>query len=165
MIEDPNQNLKQFLQLCDAFKYNGVSDDAIRLRLFPFSLIDNVFSWLDLQALGSITTWDELAGKFLQKFFPISKAKGVDANVRSGLDGAAGGALMNRTYEDGYEIIENMAFNSCQWPNERFTYGLKPVTVKAIQEDDKYQQIVDSLNRIESASTPSMHGGDKSLFH
>ncbi|KAA3484989.1 hypothetical protein EPI10_007037 [Gossypium australe] len=33
------------------------------------------------------------------------------------------------------------------------------------QEDDKYQQIVDRLNRNESASTSSIHGGDKSLFH
>ncbi|KAA3462065.1 Retrotransposon gag protein [Gossypium australe] len=45
---------------------NLVTDDAIRLWLFPFSLIDNAFSWLDSQTLGSITTWDEF-------FFPISK--------------------------------------------------------------------------------------------
>ncbi|XP_052478429.1 uncharacterized protein LOC128033971 [Gossypium raimondii] len=45
MTEDSNQYLKQFLQLYDTFKYNGVTDDTIRLRLFPFSLIDNAFSW------------------------------------------------------------------------------------------------------------------------
>ncbi|KAA3466057.1 Retrotransposon gag protein [Gossypium australe] len=39
---------------------------------------------------------------------------GLDANVKFRLDRAAGGALMNRTYEDAYEIIENMALNYCQ---------------------------------------------------
>ena len=65
---------------------------------------------------------------------------------------------MSRTYQDTYGIIENMALNSDQWKIERLTYGQKTATVKAIQDDDKYQQIVDSLNYTKSASTPSMHG-------
>lgn len=72
MIEDPNQHLKQFVQLCDTLKY-VVIDDAFHLQLFPFSLYDNVYEWLDLQEPSSITTWDELAGKFLHKIFPISR--------------------------------------------------------------------------------------------
>ena len=36
--EDLNAHILNFLEVCDTVKYNGVSDDAIRLRLFPFSL-------------------------------------------------------------------------------------------------------------------------------
>ena len=36
--EDSNAHILNFLEVCDTVKYNGVSDDAIRLRLFPFSL-------------------------------------------------------------------------------------------------------------------------------
>ncbi|KAA3472892.1 Retrotransposon gag protein [Gossypium australe] len=39
---------------------------------------------------------------------------GLDENLRSRLDGATGGALMNRTYEDVYQLIGNMTMNSCQ---------------------------------------------------
>ena len=55
------------------FKQNGVSDDAIRLRLFPFTLKDKAKSWLNSLPSGSITTWDQLASSFLNKYFPPSK--------------------------------------------------------------------------------------------
>ena len=36
--EDPNMHLMNFLAICDSYKQNGVSDEGVRLRLFPFSL-------------------------------------------------------------------------------------------------------------------------------
>ena len=38
--EDPNLHLSVFLQYADTVKANGVIPEAIRLRLFPFSLRD-----------------------------------------------------------------------------------------------------------------------------
>jgi len=54
-------------------KLNGVSSDAIWLRLFPFLLRDKVRAWLHSLLSGCITTWDELTRAFLAKFFPPSK--------------------------------------------------------------------------------------------
>lgn len=36
--EDPNAHIASFLEMCDTFNCNGITDDAIRLRLFPLSL-------------------------------------------------------------------------------------------------------------------------------
>ena len=68
--EDPNVHIANFSGICDTFKHNGVTDDAIQLRLFPFSLRDKAKVWLNSLPPGIITTWEELAQKFLVKYFP-----------------------------------------------------------------------------------------------
>ncbi|KAI4325824.1 hypothetical protein MLD38_031187 [Melastoma candidum] len=71
--DEPNAHIASFLEICDTFKSNGVSDDVIRLRLFPFSLRNKAKAWLYSLSPGSITTWDDLAREFLTKFFPPMK--------------------------------------------------------------------------------------------
>ena len=36
--DDPNVHLRNFDQICSTFKINMASDNAIQLRIFPFSL-------------------------------------------------------------------------------------------------------------------------------
>ena len=50
-------------------KQTNVFEDALRLRLFPFSLRGKALDRLERLPNNSITTWDELADKFIAKFF------------------------------------------------------------------------------------------------
>ena len=72
--EDLNAHILNFLEVCDTVKYNGVSNDAIWLRLFPLSLKEKAKHWLISEPLDSITSWDDLSNKFLARFFPLAKA-------------------------------------------------------------------------------------------
>ncbi|KAK3189687.1 hypothetical protein Dsin_029248 [Dipteronia sinensis] len=42
-------------------RYNEVSEDLIKLKLFPFSLRDKAKAWLQLLPTDSIIIWDQLA--------------------------------------------------------------------------------------------------------
>ncbi|GKC07531.1 reverse transcriptase domain-containing protein [Tanacetum coccineum] len=53
-------------------KVNGVSDDVLRLYLFPYSLQHRAAEWFDRLPRNSITTFDQMAKIFLGKYFPPS---------------------------------------------------------------------------------------------
>ena len=56
VIEDPNAHLVIFLEIYDTIKMNGVSENAIRLRLFPFSLKDKAKIWLHSHTPNTFNT-------------------------------------------------------------------------------------------------------------
>ena len=72
-MDDPNLHLSMFLQYANTVKNNGVSQEAIRLHLFPFFLRDRARAWLQSLPANSVTSWDELKKVFLAKYFPPSK--------------------------------------------------------------------------------------------
>ena len=56
LTENPHIHLRNFLAKCDTIKLNEISADAIRLRLFPFSLTDKANDWLLNEEPNSFTT-------------------------------------------------------------------------------------------------------------
>ncbi|XP_061354022.1 uncharacterized protein LOC133298711 [Gastrolobium bilobum] len=164
--EDPHLHLKNFMDVADNFKMQGVTSDALRLKLFPYSLSNGAKIWLNTLPPNSIRRWEGLAENFLIKFFPPTKAAqlrndismfqqfdgeslyeswdrfkellwrcpnhgipewiqmetfyyGLNGKTKDIVDASSGGALLDKTYTEAYEILEKMAYNNYQWSTER----------------------------------------------
>ena len=81
--ENPNAHLPKFFAKCDTININGASSDAIRLRLFPFSLRDRASDWLQNEEPNSFTTWEILSKAFLNKYFPTGKTAKLRTEIIS----------------------------------------------------------------------------------
>ncbi|KAK8503470.1 hypothetical protein V6N12_066159 [Hibiscus sabdariffa] len=66
--ENARQHLKSFLEICNSFKIHGVSNDVLKLKLFPYSLRDKAKTWLNNLQPCSLQSWTQLCRSFLAKF-------------------------------------------------------------------------------------------------
>ncbi|GKB15532.1 reverse transcriptase domain-containing protein [Tanacetum coccineum] len=66
------EHIDKFLEVTQHKKQSGVSDDALRLSLFPYSLTHHATAWYDRLPRNSIHSFDEMMRKFLSKYFPPS---------------------------------------------------------------------------------------------
>ncbi|GJR34892.1 putative ribonuclease H-like domain-containing protein [Tanacetum coccineum] len=71
--EDANEHIEKFLEIVDLFHIPNISIDQVMLRAFPMSLTGAVIRWLRNKPSGSITTWEDLKTKFLNKYCPTSR--------------------------------------------------------------------------------------------
>ncbi|XP_022859966.1 uncharacterized protein LOC111380597, partial [Olea europaea var. sylvestris] len=81
--ENPNMHISRFLRNCQNFHAPGVNEDAIKLRLFPFTLRDAALEWLDAEPHASITTWEELIRKFCNNFFPPARVAKIRLEIQT----------------------------------------------------------------------------------
>ena len=54
--ENPYLYLKEFDEVCATLQYNNITDDVVRLKLFPFSLKEKAKSWLHSLRPNTIRT-------------------------------------------------------------------------------------------------------------
>jgi hypothetical protein len=65
--EDPNLHLQAFVQLCQTFNRDGVTQDQMRARLFPFSLLGKALQWFYSQPAETVEDWNALMRAFMKE--------------------------------------------------------------------------------------------------
>ena len=79
--EDPHKHLKEFHVVCSTMRPQGVDEEQIKLRAFPFSLDGAAKDWLYYLPPIAITNWDGLRRIFLEKFFPASRTAATSFSI------------------------------------------------------------------------------------
>src|SRR3954471_16116680 len=70
--EDANKHLQRFLTMSTTIKIEGHTEEAKKLRMFPFTLAEEAEEWFYSLPAGSITSWEEMEKVFLNEYFPAS---------------------------------------------------------------------------------------------
>nr|GEV06975.1 reverse transcriptase domain-containing protein [Tanacetum cinerariifolium] len=83
--DDANTHLDKFLHVTQSIKLNGVTGDALRLYLFPYSLKHHATAWFDRLPRNYINTFEQMAKMFLGKYSPpsmVTKLRNEITNFR-----------------------------------------------------------------------------------
>ena len=74
-------HLNTFTEICDMMRIKYVNSNAVKLRLFPFSLRGKAKDWLLALPKGTITSWDECTNIFMTRFFPLAMTMQLRSNI------------------------------------------------------------------------------------
>ncbi|GKE27154.1 reverse transcriptase domain-containing protein, partial [Tanacetum coccineum] len=80
---DPHDHIREFLVICNMFRYGETQSEAVKLLIFLFSLCDKAKTWFNELNKESITSWDQMRKAFINKFFPPSLFNRLLLEIRS----------------------------------------------------------------------------------
>ncbi|GJV33848.1 reverse transcriptase domain-containing protein [Tanacetum coccineum] len=80
---DPHDHIREFLAICDMFKYGETQSEAVKLLIFPYSLCDEAKTRFNELNEESITSWEQMRRVFINRFFPPSLFNRLLLEIRS----------------------------------------------------------------------------------
>ncbi|GJT91103.1 reverse transcriptase domain-containing protein [Tanacetum coccineum] len=140
--DDPHSHIRRFTKITQTVKLNNVPSDVVKLLLFSFSLEGAARTWLEKEPPNSITTWNDLVSKFVNRFFPPSKT----TNLRNEITRFQ--QRFGETFSEAWDRFKDL-LNKC--PH----YGFSPLHQIDTFYNSLNQSDQDSLNSAVGVSSAS----------
>jgi hypothetical protein len=81
--EDLNLHLQEFVQLCQTFDEDGVTQDQMRASLFLLSLLGKALHWFHTLPAESKQDWDALMRDFMKEFYSPTKTQSLRSKINT----------------------------------------------------------------------------------
>jgi hypothetical protein len=81
--EDPNLHLQAFVQLCQIFDEDVVTQDQMRARPFPLSLHGKALRWFHTLPAKSKQDWEALMRNFMKEFYSPTKTQSLRNKINT----------------------------------------------------------------------------------
>ena len=81
--ENPCNHLHKFEEVCSCLSISGMTQETLRWKLFPYSLMEKTKQWYTHVIVNTNGDWEELKDKFCLSFFPMFH---IDSLPRAILD-------------------------------------------------------------------------------
>ncbi|KAK8635978.1 hypothetical protein V6N13_004689 [Hibiscus sabdariffa] len=163
--ENARQHIRNFLEVCDSFRQQGVHEDVLKLKLFSYSLRDRARAWLSGVPFGLMESWADLCKSFLLRYNPptmntqlmndIASFRqaddesifqdwtqvvmfyiGVNVPTRMMLDASANLTLLDKAHVEAFDILDRIANNDYQFPSSRLGTRRKAPLVLELDAND-----------------------------
>ncbi|XP_026419791.1 uncharacterized protein LOC113315749 [Papaver somniferum] len=159
--ENPYHHVRDFEDICGTLRFNQMSEESLKLRLFLFSLKEKAKSWLRALQPQSIRTWDDLTKEFIKKFFPNHKTaticqsldgfvqlEGLVVRTRTIVESMCNDAFIDKSVDETWTFLIEVAEKTQQWESIFEPKKTTPVAnVHKIKSDFEEKTNVASLAR------------------
>ncbi|GKC87229.1 reverse transcriptase domain-containing protein [Tanacetum coccineum] len=124
-------HIREFLAICDMFKYGETQNEAAKLLIFPFSLCDKAKIWFNKLNEESITSWDQMRNAFTNRFFPPSLFNrllleirrenirifyhGLDEPTQGILDVTTKGIFLYKSPNQAFQFLDDKVLFKLDW--------------------------------------------------
>ncbi|GJY93018.1 reverse transcriptase domain-containing protein [Tanacetum coccineum] len=156
---DPHDHIREFIAICNMFKYGETQSEAIKLLIFPYSLSDKAKTWFNELNEESITSWEQMRKAFINRFFPHSLFNRLLLEIRNFSQ------LTNlKTPNQAFQFLEDKVLFNLDWSTKsRNKHHQKSVAfadgsdsnddnyrlmekLEALKMDSQFQSLKDEMN-------------------
>ncbi|XP_050156238.1 uncharacterized protein LOC126630148 [Malus sylvestris] len=101
--EDPLAHIRDiFNMVSNMALVEGVTEEHLRMKVFPYTMKDKAKTWLNSLRSRTLTSWNDIQHKFLEKFFSTQKTDTLRDNIMQFTQQA------DETFSEAWERFNNL---------------------------------------------------------